>query len=107
MARVEIDPKRTGVKASLIGFSEPPMELINHRWHGPLGAFLNQVGISPTSWQLCCPGCGELGSPRDGQQWTATSGSFADVTTLTIAPSIAKSCCGWHGYLKNGVFESC
>lgn len=102
-----IDPKRTGVKATMIAFTEPPMYYENDRLHGPLGAFLDRVGTDPNNWILCCPGCGQAGSPRDGAHWTAEQGSFADVSTLTLSPSIAKSCCGWHGYLKNGVFESC
>jgi hypothetical protein len=104
---MDIDPKRTGVKASVIPWAEPPMELKDHRWHGPPGAFIQGAELGPNSWCLCCPGCGELGSPREGAKWTATSGSFEDVTTLTLSPSIQKSCCGWHGYLRGGVFESC
>lgn len=94
-----------GIKASMINWTEPPMELIGDRWYGPPGAFIN--GTTLKSWRLCCPGCGELGSPRDGQSWKEDSGSFADVSTLTLTPSILKSCCGWHGYLINGVFEAC
>ncbi len=101
------DPKRTGIKASLVAWTEPPMELISDKWHGPLGAFVDKVGIGPSSWILCCPGCGQMGSPNTGATWQATGGSFEDVTTLTLNPSIAKNCCGWHGYLRNGVFESC
>jgi hypothetical protein len=103
--RPTIDPKRTGVKATMIPWTEPPMELVNDRWHGPLGAFI-QSG-APEHWTLCCPGCGELGSPRDGAVWSVTSGSWDDVSTLTLSPSIAKNCCGWHGFLRHGVFESC
>ena len=54
-----------------------------------------------------CPDCGQVGSPRDGQHWQIVGGSFADVTALTLSPSIAKNCCGWHGCLRNGVFEIC
>ena len=103
----DVDPKRTGVKASLVPYGEPNTYYVNDRLHGPPGAFLDSVGIGVNNWILCCPGCGEAGSPRDGASWQATHGSFSDVTTLTLVPSIAKSCCGWHGYLNNGVFESC
>ncbi len=107
-----VDPKRTGVKASLIPVVFEPDGPVywseKNRMCGPLGAFLDRdPPNTPDSWILCCPGCGEAGSPREGQHWQATQGSFGDVTTLTLAPSIAKSCCGWHGYLRNGVFESC
>lgn len=102
---MEVDPKRTGVKASLIPWKEPPMDLVDGQWVGPPGAFI--LGTTIEHWNLCCPGCGKLGGPKEGAKWSITSGSFDDVTTLTLSPSIAKSCCGWHGYLKNGVFESC
>lgn len=101
------DPKRTGVKASMIPWTEPPLDLVNDRWHGPHGAFIKRLPTDASNYLLCCPGCGETGSPRIGAKWTATQGSFDDVTTLTLSPSIAKSCCGWHGFLRNGVFESC
>lgn len=130
------DQKRTGVKASKIGWTEPPCELINGRWYGPPGAFVllevagevtlpklkcSDVEPDDTSidhaaeaekrktihYVLACPGCGQMGSPREGQKWIVTDGSIADVTTMTLSPSIAKSCCGWHGHLKNGVFVSC
>lgn len=103
------DPKRTGVKASLIPVEFPPVYYDErNRMCGPPGAFLDRdPPNSADRWILCCPGCGEAGSPRDGQHWQCVQGSFDDVTTLTLSPSIAKSCCGWHGYLKNGVFENC
>ena len=102
--RPPVDPHRSGVKATMIPWTEPPVELIDDRWHGPLGAYLERSGTDPDHWLLACPGCGEIGSPRDGAHWTAVKGSFADVTTLTLMPSIAKSCCSWHGYLVSGVF---
>lgn len=96
------------IRASLVPFTEPPMEIVNDRWYGPRGAFIERnPPNSGDSWILCCPKCGQMGSPREGQKWTVTGGSFDDVTTLTLSPSIAKSCCGWHGYLRNGVFEEC
>lgn len=107
MSDIIVDPKRTGIKASLIPFTEPPMYYKDNRLHGPLGAFIERDGLGASSWVLCCPGCGEAGSPKEGAKWTCTKGSFEDVTSLTLSPSIAKGCCGWHGYLNNGVFESC
>jgi hypothetical protein len=99
------DKQRTGIKASMIPWNEPPLYIDKGLWFGPPGAFIENT--NPDNWRLCCPGCGQVGSPRDGAKWTVESGSWADVTTLTLFPSIAKSCCGWHGYLKNGVFEVC
>lgn len=62
-----------------------------------------------------CPGCGRGGSISIGDQkppetpsWQITAGSVADLTSITLAPSIrCVGCCGWHGYLTNGVFASC
>jgi hypothetical protein len=105
-----IDPKRTGVKASLIPVEFPPCYYsAKNRLCGPPGAFLSRnPPNTPESWILCCPGCGEAGGPRDGAKWQATQGSFDDVSSLTLTPSIlCGGCCGWHGYLVNGVFQSC
>jgi hypothetical protein len=100
------DADRTGVPASMIPFTEPPMYYKGDRLFGPPGAFLARVPTDPDHWVLCCPGCGEAGSPREGAHWTAAQGSFDDVTTLTLEPSIAKSCCGWHGWLRAGIFKT-
>lgn len=100
-----IDPKRTAVKASRSEWLEPPVFMgPNDRWHAPPGTLIVR---SDGTFLLACPGCGQIGSGRDGATWQVTAGSWADVTTLTLSPSIAKSCCGWHGYLRGGLFESC
>ncbi len=104
MVKPEVNMKRTGVPATKIQWTEPPMFLVEDRWYGPYGAILLREG---GSFVLCCPGCGQAGSGRNGAAWAVTNGIWDDVSTLTLSPSIAKSCCGWHGYLKNGVFESC
>jgi hypothetical protein len=88
-------------------FGEPPMYLKDGRWYGPPGAFLNRESTDASHWLLCCPGCGEAGAPRTGATWRITAGSFEDVSTLTLEPSIAtncRACPGWHGYLRNGIF---
>ncbi len=102
-----VDPKRTGVKAVQSDWTEPPMELVNGHWHGPPGTMIPVEGRGIGGFLIACPGCGQIGSARDGAVWQVTGGSREDVTTLTLSPSIAKGCCGWHGYLKNGVSESC
>ncbi len=72
---------------------------------------------------FACPGCGQWGSigcgkPKPtsgiggqvfkGPSWEIVAGALADVTALTLSPSIhCIGCCGWHGFLRNGVFESC
>lgn len=46
--------------------------------------------------------------PKTPNSWEIVSGSLDDVTTLTLAPSInCVGCCGWHGFLRNGIYESC
>lgn len=64
---------------------------------------------------FACPGCGRMGSIRatrpknvGGQSWEIVAGELTEPESLTLAPSIhCVGCCGWHGFLKNGVFESC
>lgn len=64
---------------------------------------------------FACPGCGRMGgiratSPKNvgGQSWEIVGGTLVSPLTLTLSPSIhCVGCCGWHGYLRNGVFESC
>lgn len=55
-------------------------------------------------FNIACPQCGEIGGPNHGAIWSVINGDPDDVTTLTLEPSIQKSCCGWHGYLHNGQF---
>ena len=106
---METDPKRTGVKAVQIDWTEPSIEMINDRWHAPPGSMILLEGSDKAfaGFLIACPNCGQMGSARDGASWQVTGGSKDDVTTLTLSPSILKHCCGWHGYLRNGVFESC
>lgn len=68
---------------------------------------------------FACPGCASWGSipcrkageafdPRESNGWEITAGTLDDPTTLTLSPSIhCVGCCGWHGYLTDGVFRSC
>lgn len=56
-------------------------------------------------WQLviCCPGCGQVSGSAGKHRW--------DQATQSYHPSIVHSetlgGCGWHGWLKNGVFTNC
>lgn len=61
---------------------------------------------------LACPGCANwiairCTNPKEVSSWGILAGSLDDPTTLTLFPSIQLGCCGWHGHLKNGVYESC
>ncbi len=109
MSVSEKDPKRTGVKAVRIDWTEPPCELVDHRWHAPPGSMFHLEGGKGgiAGFLIACPGCGQIGSARAGASWQVVAGSVDDVSTLSLSPSIAKGCCGWHGYLAGGVFVSC
>lgn len=98
------DPKRTGVKAVLLpefAFHADPGSC---QWNGDEGRLY-----------FACPGCAQWGSVRTGHpkpepspSWDIVSGEPAKPESLTLSPSInCVGCCGWHGYLRNGVFESC
>lgn len=70
--------------------------------------------VQPNRLMFTCPGCGQWGgvqafpSPKKPEGWEIVSGTLDDPTTLTLSPSIhCISCCGWHGYLRGGVFTSC
>lgn len=104
---MEVDPKRTGVKA--FNLHSEDWEFINDKWRGPPGGMTRIDGDDEghAGHSIACPGCGIIGAACPGAKWTTDWGVPNDVTTLTMNPSLAKSCCGWHGYLRNGVFESC
>ncbi len=97
-----VDPKRTGVRAKLIADFE-------------FDAEPGQCLRNGDRLMFACPGCGQWGGvsagtpkPAQGPSWQIVAGTLDDPATLTLAPSInCIGCCGWHGYLKNGVFESC
>src|SRR6185312_12534615 len=114
MAGVPVDPKRTGVKAREIpAFPEPIDE--QARYFGRPGDMIRSLrhNARGLTWGflIACPGCGQFGAvpifPAEGPRWEVTEGAADDVTTLTLSPSVLKHCCGWHGHLKRGVFESC
>lgn len=58
-----------------------------------------------------CPGCGHVASVSVGDPKPPHSPSWlmqGPIDSLTLTPSInCINCCGWHGFLRNGVFESC
>ena len=98
------DPKRTGLKATVLAefpvSGEVPPGGIYPKMDGYIG--------------LACPGCGQCSAMRVGNPKPAESPSWlltgdkSDPTTLTLSPLInCVGCCGWHGYLRGGVFESC
>lgn len=66
---------------------------------------------------LTCPGCGQQSglflNPVDPgvPRWRVVAGDPARAEGLTLAPSIhhttAQGGCGWHGWLRDGVFAPC
>lgn len=111
---MDIDPKRTGVRAREIpAFPSPADE--KARFFGEPGDMIRVLRFRAQNllwgFNVACPGCGQFGAiailPLEGPRWTVVGGSTDDVTTLSLQPSILKHCCGWHGYLTNGTFVSC
>lgn len=103
--RPATDPKRTGLKAV-------PTTLLTddgYPSHAEPGAFELHPGDRVLA--LACPGCGyvsgiSVGDPKPAQSpsWHLTG----DRSAPNLSPSVnCVGCCGWHGWLKNGVFESC
>lgn len=96
------------------------------RFHGQPGDMMRTFNAdgSLNGFLIACPNCGvfgALGINSKQANWTvakgltnvggvtldAGPGDLNDVTTLSLTPSILKRCCGWHGYLRRGVFEQC
>lgn len=105
----ERDPKRT-VKATRTDEAWP------EGGHAEPGAvYIDRDETYKDHLLFACPGCGRMGSirathPKDanGPSWDITAGKLADPETLTLHPSInCVGCCGWHGWLRGGVFQSC
>jgi hypothetical protein len=110
---VEIDPKRSGVKAHLVESIGEVGE--DHMIRGEPGGMQPSVNDKGEieGFSIACPGCGIWGGisfvARGAftKPWRVTGGSVNDVTTLSVMDSILKHCCGWHGHLEDGVFKSC
>ena len=112
--RCPVDPRRTGVKAFEVPGNDPSCWFDGEaRWISTPGAMIRVDNGDGTlfGFNVACPGCGQIGtipvSPKSRVRWDVTGGNVGDVTTLSLAPSILKRCCNWHGFLKSGVFESC
>ena len=103
---IEVNPKRTGLKVIPHQFAED--EFLGYVEPGSLQQKFDGI-------LLACPGCGRVShmtvghpKPSKSPSWDVVSGDLANPVTLTLSPSInCVGCCQWHGYLRNGVFESC
>ena len=102
------DPKRTVAATTLAEY--PDAETLPGACYVPPAE-----GWSPESFCFACPGCAQFGHIRIGNpkpdrspSWKIEKGHRQDPASLTLTPSIhCISCCGWHGYLTDGVFTSC
>ena len=107
----DIDPKRT-VKAITVRVFEddggvvPGMDMDAQ----PPGTCQR---VHNNRMMFTCPGCGQWGGvqafhgDKKPEGWQIVSGTLDDASTLSLSPSIhCISCCGWHGYLREGVFRS-
>jgi hypothetical protein len=77
----------------------------------PGAILLGEEEEDPGAWWYCCPcGCGHVGrlyvgvvrKPPQSPSWAWTGGKEA----ATLSPSV-HHVGHWHGWLKNGVWESC
>ncbi len=92
----------------------PNSEIPEHGDYGVPGS-ARRTFAGHDHFSFACPGCGRMGAitashPKNAKSpsWDVVSGTLDDVTTLTLAPSIhCVGCCGWHGFLRAGVFKSC
>jgi hypothetical protein len=105
MTKPPANPKRSGLKAQVVVFSD---EGVMDR------AEPGQIEFKDGYLLLACPGCGHVGGmhfgpaekPKTGPSWAIT-GNVSEIETVTLSPSInCIGCCGWHGYLTRGVFNS-
>lgn len=60
---------------------------------------------------LACPGCGKVSAMRVGNPKPAESPSWlvtGEGEKLTLDPSVnCRGCCGWHGFIRDGVCKRC
>lgn len=69
---------------------------------------VDKIAFGPDFWLLACPGCGRISAMRVGNPKPQKSPSWKLKDGKTLTPSInCTGCCGWHGYLTNGVFTPC
>jgi len=112
---IVIDPKRTNVKAFLTTVDKLNTHGKGYDIRSEPGGMIpsvNDQGVIE-GFSIACPGCGCWGGiqfvadEHFKDPWRVVGGSVDDVTTLSVKDSILKHCCGWHGYLKDGIFVSC
>ena len=109
-----VDSHRT-IAAKPLDWDEWYIECPTHGEPGSAGMFLKYHDSTGDHLMFACPGCGQFSpirvgvdKPSDAPSWCVTTGRVDDVKSLSLVPSIhSKYCCGWHGYLTDGIFRSC
>lgn len=82
-------------------------------WYGPAGFckyYSFRDSEEPAGLMFCCPGCFEVNSiafkPFDQHPvWQWDGNRDAPSCEPSIYSDPAKGGCGWHGFLKKGVFQ--
>ena len=83
---------------------------------GDVRLMVDEPGGATTAYGFGCPGCGStcilhLGTGPENHTWQVTAGDASKPEGVTLSPSILHTPqhggCGWHGYLKGGVFVPC
>lgn len=106
--RPVVDPKRTVKVTELVdpwpdsGYAEPG------------ACFEDKEMVYKDRLIFACPGCGRVGSikaagkvKQDGY-WQIVEGVLDRPSSLTLHPSIhCVGCCGWHGWINDGIWKSC
>ena len=102
--RPVIDARRTGLKATLASLRDLDGGFVEYAQPGDI----SPEQPAPGYLMLACPGCGRVSGMRVGDSAGLGSPSWLFTAGPTLHPSInCVGCCGWHGWLTNGVFHSC
>lgn len=86
-----------------------------HRRCGIPGAvWFSEAGDSDVAalWFVCPCGCGEVARITVGIAHKPHTGGPSwrwngDAQGATLHPSVNRKACGWHGWLRDGVWERC
>lgn len=76
------------------------------------GAIYIDLAQQPVAlWFICPCGCGNrtrIAVAKDAKPETAPSWKWnGSLNDPTLEPSVRQLVCGWHGYLRDGYWESC
>lgn len=104
--RPAVDPRRTNLAAVPHTFELDDGFLPDYAEPGRFE--LRTYGTGERYLVLACPGCGKVAGMAVGDPKPSASPSWL-ITGPPAAPTLHPSvncvgCCGWHGWLKNGVF---